>query len=50
MKIFSKTYEPIEFDYGLFTKLPRIVKFPDFSPSSFKLKKCILPPGIKYVS
>ena len=32
-----------EFDYGLFTNLPKIVKFNDFSSSSFKLKSGILP-------
>ena len=39
-----------ELDYGLFTNLPRIVKFTDFSPSSFKLKRGILPLLRKYVS
>ena len=38
------------FDYSLFTNLPRIVKFTDFSPSSFKLKRGILPLLTKYVS
>ena len=39
-----------EFDYGLFTNLPRIVKFNDFSPSLFKLKNGILPLLTKWVS
>ena len=38
------------FDQCLFTNLPRIVKFTDFSPSSFKLKRGILPLLTKYVS
>ena len=32
-----------EFDYGLFTKLPRMIVAYDFSPNSFKLKRGILP-------
>ena len=39
-----------ELDYGLFTNLRRIVKFTDFFPSSFKLKRGILPLLRKYVS
>ena len=35
---------------AIFTKFSRIVKFLDFSPSSFKLKRGILPPLIKHVS
>ena len=38
-----------EFDYGVFTNLPRIVKFTDFSPSSLKLKRGILPLLTKYL-
>ena len=40
----------LHIDYGLFTNLPGIVKFADFSASSFKLKRGILPPLTKYVS
>ena len=29
----------LEFDYGLFTNLPRIIVARDFSPSSLKLKR-----------
>ena len=35
--------------YGSFTNLPKIVKFTDFSPSSFKLERGILPLLTKYV-
>ena len=35
-KHFSKTISQWEFDYGLFTNLPRIIVARDFSPSSFK--------------
>ena len=38
-----------EFGYGLFTKLPIIIAFRDFSSSSFKLKRGILPPFSKEV-
>ena len=31
-------------DYGLFTNLPRVIVACDFSPSSFKLKRCLLLP------
>ena len=31
-----------EFDYGLFTNLPRMIVACDFSPSSFKLRRVIL--------
>ena len=37
-------------DYGLFTNLPRIIVAYDVSPSSFKLKRGILPLLTKYVS
>ena len=49
-KTFSKRVSQWEFDYGLFTNLPRIIVARDFSPSSFKLKKGILPLLTKYVS
>ena len=49
-KHFPKTISQWEFDYGLFTNIPKIVKFTDFSPSSFKLKRGILPLLTKYVS
>ena len=42
-KHFPKTMSQWEFDYGLFTNLPKIVKFTDFSPSSLKLKRGIIP-------
>ena len=38
------------FDYGLLTNFPKIVKFTDYSPSSFKLKRGILSVLTKYVS
>ena len=41
-KHFPKTANQEEFNYGLFTKLPRIIVSRDFSPSSFKLKRRIL--------
>ena len=49
-KHFPKTISQWEFDYGLFTNLPRIIIPHDFSPSSFKLKRGILPLLPKYVS
>ena len=49
-KHFPKTISQWEFDYGLFTNLPRIVKFIDFCPNSFKLKRGILSLLAKYVS
>ena len=49
-KHFPKTISQWEFDYGLFTNLPRIVKFRDSSPSSFKLKRGIQPFLAKDVS
>ena len=42
-KHFPRTMNQWEFDYGLFTNLPRIIVARDFSPSSFKLKKGTLP-------
>ena len=43
-KTLSENYKPmIEFDYGLFTNSPRIIVACDFSPSSFRLKRGILP-------
>ena len=33
----------MEFDYGLFTNLPRIIAARDCPPSSFKFKRGILP-------
>ena len=47
---FPKTLYKWEFDYGLFTNLPRTIVPHDFSPSSFKLKRGILPLLTKYVS
>ena len=38
-KHFAKTISQWELDYGLFTNLPKIAKFTDFSPSSYKLKR-----------
>ena len=38
-KHFPRTMNQWEFDYGLFTNLPRIIVARDFSPSSFKLKR-----------
>ena len=38
------------FNYDLFTNLPKIDKYTDFIPSSFKLKRGILPLLTKYVS
>ena len=49
-KYFPKTISQWEFDYGLFTNLPRIIVARNFSPSSFKLKGGILPLLTKYVS
>ena len=42
-KHFAKTISQWEFDYGLFTNLPRIILACDFSPISFKFKRGILP-------
>ena len=42
-KIFPKTVSQWEFDYGLFTNLPRIITTCDFSMSLFKLQRGILP-------
>ena len=44
-----KTLSHWEFDFVLFTNLPRIVVAHDFSPSSFKPKRSILPLMTKYV-
>ena len=49
-KQFPKTISQLQFDYGLFTNLLRTVKFTNFPPSSFKLKRPILPLLTKYVS
>ena len=49
-KHFPKTISQLQFDYGLFTNLLRTVKFTNFPPSSFKLKRPILPLLTKYVS
>ena len=48
-KAFSKTISQWQFDYGLFTNLPKINVAHDLSLSSFKLKRGILPPLTKYV-
>ena len=45
-----KTINQWEFDCGLFTNLPRMIVVCDFSPSSFKLKRGILPSLTKWVS
>ena len=45
-----KTISQLGFGYGLFTNLSRFVVAYDFSPSSFKLEKRILPLLTKYVS
>ena len=42
-KHFPKTISQWEFDFGLFTNLPRIMVARDFFSSSFKLKRGILP-------
>ena len=39
LKHFPNTISQKEFNYGLFTNLPRIIVACDFSQSSFKLKK-----------
>ena len=49
-KYFPKTISQWEVDCGLFTNLTRIIVTRDFSPSSFKLKRGILPLLTKYVS
>ena len=43
-KHFPKNVSQWEFDYGLFTNLPETIVHHYFSPSSFKLKRGILPP------
>ena len=40
---FPKTISQLKFDYGLFTKLPRIIVAHDISSISFNLKRGILP-------
>ena len=49
-KHFPKTANQWEFDYGLFTSLSIIIVARDFCPSSFKLRRGILPLLTKYVS
>ena len=49
-KLFPETMSQREFDFGLFTNLSKIIVASDFSPSSFKTKRDILPLVIKYVS
>ena len=46
-KNFPKTISQWEFDYGLFTNLPRIFIACDFSPISFKLERDFLSPLTK---
>ena len=46
-KHFPKAISQWEFDYGPLTNLPRIIVVCDFSPSSLKLKRGILPPLIE---
>ena len=48
-KHFSKTISQLEFAYEFFKDLPNIIVDCDFSPSSFKLKRVILPLLTKYV-
>ena len=47
-KTFPKAINQWEFDYGLFTNLPKIIFAYDFSLSPFKLKRSILPLLTKY--
>ena len=49
-KTFSENYKPMRVDYGLFTNLLIINLARNFSQSSFKLKRGILPLLTKYVS
>ena len=42
-KNFPKTISQSEFNYGMFTNLPKIIIAYNFSPSSFKLRSGILP-------
>ena len=49
-KDFAKTVIQLEFDLGLFTKVPRIIVANDFSPSSFKLKRGILPDSLNKIT
>ena len=46
----TKNISQWDFDFSLFTNLPRIIITCDFSPSSFKLKRGILPLLTKYPS
>ena len=46
-KRFPKTISQYQFDYSLFAKLLRINFANDFPPSSFKLKRGVLPPLTK---
>ena len=46
-KYFPKTISQVEFNYSLCANLPRIIVACNFSPSSFKLKRGILPPPTK---
>ena len=48
-KHFPKSISQWEFDYGLFTNLPGIIVACDFSSSSFKPKRGILPLLTKYL-
>ena len=48
--IFQKLWAKESLIMALFTNLPRIIVARDFSPSSFKLKRGILPLFTKYVS
>ena len=47
---FYENYKPMRVWYGLLINLPRIIVACDFSPSSFKLKRGILPLLTKCVS
>ena len=49
-KHFPKSISQWEFDYGLFINLPIIISACDFSPSSFKTIRGILPLLTKYIS
>ena len=39
-----KIKSQLEFDHGLFTKLPRLIVTLNYSASSFKVKRGIVPP------
>ena len=47
---FPKTIRQWEFDYGLFTNLPRVSLTCDFSPSSFKLERLLVSTGLLDIS